>query len=83
MISTPSIVQIKYFGADPEGSVGMLFFPMSVLYFLSGAFIYFTIKAIKKITQEGCGINPPRPLAFALNLSSGIPHLSLAIDFAS
>jgi uncharacterized membrane protein YdjX (TVP38/TMEM64 family) len=48
MISTPSIVQIKYFGADPEGSVGMLFFPMSVLYFLSGAFIYFTIKAIKK-----------------------------------
>jgi hypothetical protein len=51
MISTPSIVQIEYFGADPEGSVGMLFFPMAVLYFLSGAFIYFTIKAIKKFKK--------------------------------
>ena len=51
LVSLASIIRLEYFGADPEGSVGMLLFPMAVLYFLSGAFIYFTLKVIKKFKR--------------------------------
>lgn len=49
--SVQSMVRIEYFGADPEGSVGMVFFPMTFLYFLSGAFIYFTITIIRRFKR--------------------------------
>ena len=42
---------IDYFGGDPEGSVGMLFFPMAIIYFLAGAFIYFGIKIINRFKK--------------------------------
>lgn len=37
---------IKYYGSDPEGGIGMLFFPSVVIYAVIGGVFGFAVKAI-------------------------------------
>ncbi len=43
---------LDYFGSDPEGSIGMLFVPSALAYFLPGLLVFFLVDWWKRIRER-------------------------------